>query len=458
TQAIQAGQISPKIRGTGTLEANDPYSVMVQETRKISSVAVKVGDTVHKDTVIYYLEDKKSAELEEAQKTLDTMETAYEKSLFSGTLTDATISRLRAGQTDTMDGYQARLRALQDQYKAAKNADRDVDLAKQILSSNQAWTDAERAYDSLTPGYTVADAELELANPNIDEDRKEQLQYFIASKNREKSQLDNETAQVDQHFASQQASLDYQKALTSSVYTRASEEREEKLAELQLEIDLVSQQEEMAKQRDKIRELQEKAVGAVVSSPVEGIVTSLAYTAGESTQPDAAAAVIQVAGKPMTASFSVTSEQAKKLKVGDIAEPQNVWYYTDFKATLKAIQPDKADPAGHKQLTFLIESPEVTAGQSVSLQLGEAPRQYEMTVPNSAVREDNNGKFILILKSKSSPIGNRYRAQRVDVQVVASDDKLTAITGAVDSWEYVITTSTAPIKAGDMVRLSNENA
>ena len=78
-----------------------------------------------------------------------------------------------------------------------------------------------------------------------------------------------------------------------------------------------------------------------------------------------------------------------------------------------------------------------------------------MTVPNSAMREDNNGKFILVVQSKASPLGNRYIAQRVDVKVQASDDTTTAITASLNGDEYVITTVSAPVKAGQQVRLAN---
>ena len=47
-------------------------------------------------------------------------------------------------------------------------------------------------------------------------------------------------------------------------------------------------------------------------------------------------------------------------------------------------------------------------------------------------------------------------ASRVDVTVKASDDNNTAIAAAVEGDEYVITTATTLIKAGDQVRLSNE--
>ena len=74
---------------------------------------------------------------------------------------------------------------------------------------------------------------------------------------------------------------------------------------------------------------------------------------------------------------------------------------------------------------------------------------------NSAIREDNNGKFILIVESKSSPLGNRYIASRVDVEVLASDDTQSAISGALYGGEFVITTSTKPVEAGKQVRLSD---
>ena len=71
TKYIQAATITEKIRGTGTVEADDPYSVMVKDSRKIASVAVKEGDTVSKDQVLFYLEDSESEELEKAEKDLE---------------------------------------------------------------------------------------------------------------------------------------------------------------------------------------------------------------------------------------------------------------------------------------------------------------------------------------------------------------------------------------------------
>ena len=85
--------------------------------------------------------------------------------------------------------------------------------------------------------------------------------------------------------------------------------------------------------------------------------------------------------------------------------------------------------------------------------MGSKGQRYEYIVPNSAVREDNNGKFVLAVRSKSSPLGNRYMAERIDVEVLASDDTSSALSGDIFNGDFIITTSTSPIKAGDQIRL-----
>ena len=81
TQYVQSGTITAKIRGTGTIESGDPYEVKVTESRKVSSVAVKVGDTVQKGDILFYLADEDSEELKTAQTELEAAQTAYDTAL-----------------------------------------------------------------------------------------------------------------------------------------------------------------------------------------------------------------------------------------------------------------------------------------------------------------------------------------------------------------------------------------
>jgi len=96
---------------------------------------------------------------------------------------------------------------------------------------------------------------------------------------------------------------------------------------------------------------------------------------------------------------------------------------------------------------------DVAAGDQLTLAIGEKSRNYELIVPNSAIRSDANGYFVLVLQSKASPLGTRYVANRVDIQKVAEDDQNTAVTGGLVSYDYVITTASAPVESGDLVRL-----
>lgn len=237
----------------------------------------------------------------------------------------------------------------------------------------------------------------------------------------------------------------------------ATAARDQLLTDISNELNLDYKLDDLQKQRDDIAKLQENAVGASIEAPISGTITSVTVKAGDEAQPDTALVTMQPEGKGFTMSFSVTNDQAKRLSVGDKADLVNSWRYSDMDITLASIKPDTTDPGQKKLLTFDITGDEVTPGQSLNVSVGQKSANYDLIVPNSAIREDSNGKFILIVESKSSPLGNRYVATRVDVEVLASDDTQSAVSGALYGYEFVITTSTQPVEAGKLVRLANNS-
>lgn len=237
----------------------------------------------------------------------------------------------------------------------------------------------------------------------------------------------------------------------------AQDTKEQLLKDISTELNLDYQLDSLQKQRDDIAKLQENAVGASIDAPISGTITSVTVKAGDEAQPDTALVTMQPEGKGFTMSFSVTNDQAKRLSVGDKADLVNSWRYSNMDITLASIKPDTTDPGQKKLLTFDITGDEVTPGQSLNVSVGQKSANYDLIVPNSAIREDSNGKFILIVESKSSPLGNRYVATRVDVEVLASDDTQSAVSGALYGSEFVITTSTQPVEAGKLVRLANNS-
>lgn len=216
-------------------------------------------------------------------------------------------------------------------------------------------------------------------------------------------------------------------------------------------LDLEAKAKEIEKQKDKVEKLKSNSYDAVVKAKMCGVVESVSVTSGSKVEAGTTAAVINVSDMGYVVEFSVKTEQAKKVKVGDKAEITS-WYWGDnFSAELSEIRPDTANPQSQKILVFKVSGSDISTGQTITLSMGSKGQSYSAVVPNSAVREDSNGKFVLVMEAKSSPLGNRYKAVRYDVEVIVKDDNNTAVNG-LDGSEFVITTSTKPISAGEQVR------
>lgn len=585
TQYVESGTITAKIRGSGVVESGNPYNVEVTESRKVSQVAVKVGDQVEKDDVLMYLEDAESTELKEAKTQLDSLKAEYDRAIVTADTSSSIVNKVENGNVTSteskvaqIDAYNGRIDALQNNIDAYNNRIAEIDAELGKLGENtvdtsgeqQEVNNAQAELDKATAGIETAKEKLAAAQGVLEsvnsavkvaEDNQAACQKaaddaqanYTAMLNRQKDLTDkagqdgglttDEQTELDrlngggdgsvtaastalseaqellakatQDVADVRASIEgdranaqnavntaqaeYDNALTAkttwegkladaqrnlankqsskpdnsyrdalnnekadlslnlskATTEKADVEKEltELLAGFTKEVDLVELLTKIRDQEDLVKELTEKSVGATITAPVAGTVTTLNVVAGESTAPGTPVAVLQPAGKGFTMSFSVTNEQAKRLSVGDVADLVNAWRYDDLKVTLANIKPDTTEPGQKKLLTFDVDG-DVTAGQTLNVSVGQKSANYDLIVPNSAIREDNNGKFILIVESKPGPLNTRYIATRVDVEVLASDDTQSAISAALYGYEFVITTSTKPVEAGKQVRLA----
>ncbi len=510
-QYIQSGTITTKIRGTGTVESGSIFNVKVTDSRKVMGVEVRVGDHVEVGDVICYLEEGDSTELEAAKAELKLAEDAYETALLAG---DLSINVLQnAGNTESTESYRNKIIAAQNAVTAAQA---EVDAAQKLVDDLQKQSNAFDVQISITPSNSAnTTAETQAVNTaktnknnadvaltqaqNAAAEAASRLQYaqdvssgdaaLIAELTAQKNTADS--AVIDAQAAVDAAALELQKAEVALENKIASGDTTSTIANLQAQQAVVkanlfaanntltekqqilaTKQQELAEltsdinaalnlgalsdaveaAKEKVAELEGETGDTVVVAEVAGTITSVNVIAGENTMADSAVATILPDGKGYTLSFSVTAEQAKRISIGDPAELVNAWWYDDVTATVISIKPDPSNPTRQKLVTFALEG-ELTEGQSLSLQVGARSANYDMIVPNSAIREDNNGKFVLVIESKSSPLGNRYFANRYDVEVLASDDTQSAISGALNGYEFVLTTSTKPVEAGQQVRL-----
>lgn len=590
TANVTSGTINAKIRGSGTVSANETYDVTIKQTRKVASVKVRVGDSVSAGDVLMTLEAEESDELKQAQTELESMELSYEKSLITASTEAARenrdVQKLREAYNDllaqynqysTMDARQiasakaaadAKLKDLQAASKAAqeaydaRNAEKaelekeaaecktfiaalrtiidkkaEVDAAeatqeqdnqqyeddyKYLLNTiaggneNEAMSYARypeslaavlkgrpdanvdpnsgdgktdpylvRAQEIATAYITlVKDAdnikalELELKRliddtdgvRNADNaeqqykdalDEYDELQRELDSFDRGTETLKKDAERAAQAVSDQQEYVD--KLASASTLAEqvksAKQALEDKIFEQGLAdgsaLDLEAAKKAIDEKKADIEKLTQNADEVEVKAKVGGTVSAINVTAGNNAGAETPLMTLNLTDRGYTVKISVTNEQAKKVRVGDSAELVNYWYGGDIQATLENITNDPSNPGKARLLVFRLTG-DVEPDTNLTLSIGQKSANYDCIVPNSAIRTDSNGTFVLAIVAKSTPLRTRYTATRVDVQELAKDDTVTAVTG-LSSGDFVITTSTKPIEAGTQVRLVENN-
>lgn len=492
TQMVTSGSITAQVRGTGTVVANGSHQVKATETREIRAVMVKAGQEVNAGDVLFVLGAGDSDELEAAQESLRQLQVSYQRSALQAPTFDYSADERKIQQAqEKLDqakaDEQAALAKLPSSGDVTKDkigaAEKDLDAAKELydqeaLKAAQQKQAAQERVDAAKELYDNAlanqpqDSEEESENVTAARKELEEARAALSMLEAEYSaKLELLKSNVD-YYQQRLDDLRATSGLKDSAYKEAVAARqaaEDELFELRHNLELQKQKDntsqqlyyidlsdigaQIARQQKKIRELSGGEENEIIAN-VSGTVQSVECTAGDTKMKDEVLCSIEVPDMGYTLSFSVTNEQARRLKPGDTAKINNYYWGREINATLTTIATDPKNPQNNKLLTFDLEG-DVNAGGELTLSVGSKSAGYDSIVPNSAIRSDSNGSFVLVIEAKSSPLGNRYIARRVDVEVLAADDSSSAVTGAFDYGAYVITTSNAPVKNGDQVRMAD---
>jgi multidrug efflux pump subunit AcrA (membrane-fusion protein) len=373
--------------------------------------------------------------LKDAQKALSTLEAS------TGTTASSAAADIKAKENEIAQNTkdQAAKQKEMDSYAATVSDTKFTEAYNALLEANELVNTTTKAlYDAQT-AYNAVYSEKEL----------EELQEALTKAQDNLSDVESEYAGVPDLDDARQNVLSAQKAIEDYYDTLDEAELNDALADL----DLQAQKAEVEAAQAKVDELEANVSQQVITAEYGGVITEMNVGAGSMTVAGEPMCVIERTDNGYSMSFSVTSEQAAKVKVGDQAQLVNQ-YGTDITAVLSNITTDKDNPGTNKLLVFSLSGSDVVAGQELTVSIGERSASYDLIVPNSAIRTDSSGKFVLAITVKSSPLGNRFIAKRVDVEVLASDDNNSAIRGDLSSGDTIITTSSTPIESGQQVRLA----
>ncbi|PKM74067.1 MAG: hypothetical protein CVU91_03215 [Firmicutes bacterium HGW-Firmicutes-16] len=583
-QYVQSGSISAKIRGTGTVAANESYEVKSEQSREVLSVPVKVGDKVSVGDILLHYSEGDSTQVKEIEAALDALVLEYKKSLINASasgdyaaekraielaqkaldkakadksanavtaqqLTDAKAAVKKAeaeleAQNDKVTELTDRFSKLTEGNDNSSEIDvksAQISAAKSLLNNMkslsfkagydnitewaQAWMEIDKGKAGTLEDYKAALAQL-LA-PCINSDgsllteptvlagtRPADLEYnpqtirgivdaytVISTQEQKIALLETELNSL--YVSDGGGSWDYQTVKQQlkeakekqKTLDTAKKDADDRLAEMEKmktdfetadkavdagqttyeealyalekaqkdsgkqqaldELNMEAQRKQIDDKKEELDSLKGGGEGSDVKSKVNGIVATINVSAGKTAEANAVLMTVEVPDMGYGLSFSVTTAQSKKVALGDAAEVTNYWYSEPLTATLVGIKSDPQNPGTNKILNFKLQG-EVESGAQLSIALGERGGNYETIVPNSSIRSDSNGKFVLVVVSKNSALGNRYKATRIDVQVLASDDVNSAVSGGLTTSDFVITTSTKPIEPGTLVRLADD--
>ncbi len=255
--------------------------------------------------------------------------------------------------------------------------------------------------------------------------------------------------------SAQNSLISSQNALTTAQITLNEKRKADAVASAKAKLETAAKKKTVDKAQKDVDKILEQDTETECKTENAGVVTAVSCKAGDTVAADNPVASIAVTGNGYTANISVDNSKAKLVTAGQEAAILNVWG-GDVKAKLVDIQADTENPNKKKRLKFQITGKDVAVGETLDLSVGEHSGNYDSVVPTSAVREDSKGKFVLVVNSKSTPLGNRYKIKKAYVTVIQSDDTNSAVTGDVYQGQYVVTTATSPLDDGMRVRLKDD--
>ena len=516
TECTSSGKLTERLRGSGLVESNQSYEVTVDESKTINTIEIKTGQEVKKGDVLFTLDAVENDVLEEAEKTLDALELEYQTALLTDPLDysseNQAIANAREDLNRAIDAQNAAAnnatvsqtaikthnenkRLLTDKTElqaALKTAvagidndtyeDVEPEYTGDILPLFTAYSDAESAYSTAYSLYSEAlksggdaatskadaDAKQTVRDAALAEystakaDLRSKLIQQLAEVNLEVKELSIKVEEFESEYGGESAmSYDQavenviakQRELQELINSLNKTQKTDNISSKKNTLELDAKQKEIENQRKKVEKMKKESGAVEVKSKYSGVVSAINVKPDETTTPGTPLAVIDLVDEGYTVSISVDASKASKVKKGTAAEVVNHWG-DDVEAVVTEIKSDTTNGSKNRILVFSLTG-DVTSGSYIDLSIPCGSGTYDAIVPKSAVYKDSKSDFVLVVKSKSSPLGNRYYAERVNVETKASDETSSAVEGGISQGDYIITASSKPIQAGSQVRMKD---
>lgn len=290
------------------------------------------------------------------------------------------------------------------------------------------------------------------------------------------AQFDNRDAErqlTDERARLKQQQLALEKAMEDYIEAqRGGDEAAARTAKRSLD----SQSIDIGIQERKIEGLQEQlSQQRELIAPMDGIVEEVMYDDNTPPAPGQPIARIVNPDKGFKLEITLPDSSASLVKVGD---KMPVWVEgkgnkqvngqvtvidkrnsrpSDSGGTLSAGGKNDADAkteAPKSVLVIEILNDGLSEGDQASITITKSASKERLLVPNGAVKEDAEGKYVLTVQENKGPLGNTFTVHKSYFQAEDANDLETAVERGLAPDVQIITESSEPLQEGNRIRLN----
>lgn len=432
TVRLKTGTIEHKVEGSGRVEAGQEVAVYTENGQRVKEICVQEGQSVEKGELLF------TVDMDELEEQILAAQQELEKSVLQDK--DAKSSKSLEQRNRAM----AKDRAATDYNQAVSEGD------KSVVQAKAAWDQAEQALQEFLQQGPSVGQQLGNVSGEVTGGDAQNPEGNGSSWEEKKAQLEQAAAE---------AKAAYETAVSARTDSVKSAARALEDASMPAASDSSSQQNEITRQQQELalKKLQAlKDAEGKVTAPVRGVVTQIAITTGDFTTDGTAMRLADTSkGSRLVATVDKANEKyVSKGSQANITVSGSKEKLTN--CTVSSVTPNEEDKA-LLDVTVDLPEGELEAGVMAEIEVVQKSENYSSVIPIQALREEQNGYYVLVAVEEPGVMGKELVARRFDVKVQDKNSTYAALEdGLLTGEQEIISSSSRPIGDSSRVRKKEE--
>lgn len=483
-----SGKIEHTVMASGTVEAGGEKAIVTEEGILVAQVNVHTGESIGEGETLFALDmdsledqiyelqnqikklqlendslKKNKAQVDAKQQLeLKRAQEDYEETIAKNTVSDGKANEALQKAADAKSQAEKELNSAKD---ALAQAEKELNAVKEELQNVKDAAAAEQSKDTADQPKDAADSDASGKNEQDNTTNStitQKLQQLEEAVQEKQNTYDTIQAKVTE----KQAALDSasvaleekQEQLESNTSTaedaKKAAERAVEDAGLSADIDHTQEinaisLEQYQKQLEKLKTLKQQ--NGEITAPSSGIITKVCVETGQKTT-DTAAVVMSDEQSGLFFTTTTDSKNREYLSVGDNATITGVGKET---SDCSIVSLETSKDGSSIKVSIAMQGDDFLPGESAQMTATRKSESYDYLVPVTAVWQENNKAYVLLLETENTVLGEQYIARKAEVQILDKNSSYAAVSGNSLSADcQIITDSDRTVGNGDVVRMT----